>query len=314
MNDSNSSSYFGWMTSYFSDTYSKLFSSDQTRQQEQQEIVEAPSSIEPPTVEQNDLPKLETISELVESISAEQQIQDNENEADDFEEESKTERDRINSVFPDEPIVISPMRKFSTLDGYNQFFNIKSSESVPESVEMNEMGSIKEEEEDIVVKKESERVRESRKTVASIKPIKQRTNLTMDQIFEQRMLSEIVRNENSSVAAKTDSRSRYEKPKKEKYKNYHAKLLESYLNASLSRGKMVKYCEYDCFNSDDDSDEYESNPQHSSLFNRYGMTSYILECSSAKQLPKWGADKKTITREAIKQVEASPEKNVERSE
>lgn len=53
---------------------------------------------------------------------------------------------------------------------------------------------------------------------------------------------------------------------------------------AMSRGKMVKYCEYDAYNSDDSSD-YAENNYESNLFQRYGLESRSVLWDN-RQLPK----------------------------
>jgi hypothetical protein len=102
-------------------------------------------------------------------------------------------------------------------------------------------------------------------------------NKNIEDIFQQRMLSDLLRHRPLNT--------------RKKYKTYHSLLLDKLIEKGPSRGKMINYIEYNCYNSDEDSSD-EPDSFNSSLFNRYGMTSRIIEASS-KALPKWNTTKKS---------------------
>ena len=108
--------------------------------------------------------------------------------------------------------------------------------------------------------KHSEKLAYTRKNV-----IERKQSIT--DIFQQRMFSEMMR----ASFGKT-------KKNKDNHKTYHERLLDRFLESGLSRGKMVKYVEYNCYNSDDDSEDYENTKEQSLLY-RYGIVS--------SELPSW---------------------------
>ena len=98
-----------------------------------------------------------------------------------------------------------------------------------------------------------------------------------DDFFEQKILRDIMKTNQN---------------KKKKYKSYHTRLLEKLVDNTPSRGKMVTFCDYNAYNSDDSSDfsEYES-----SLFYRYGLGSRFTESFPFKtQLPKWSSNESLV--------------------
>jgi hypothetical protein len=106
--------------------------------------------------------------------------------------------------------------------------------------------------------------------------------LTLGDYFDQKTFIDIVK---SST-----------KKKKPRVQTYHEKLLESQINTGRSRGKMVKFVEYDAYNSDDDSESDQGgNTFESSLFCRYGLASRIFdyEPTARMQLPTWNEEKRS---------------------
>ena len=95
--------------------------------------------------------------------------------------------------------------------------------------------------------------------------------LTIDDYFQHKMFLDMIKNSRK-------------KNSKKKYKSYHARLLEKSLDAGLSRGKMSKFCEYNAYNSDDDSSEQSDNYEDN-LFYRYGLASRVIDTSI--KFPKW---------------------------
>lgn len=103
---------------------------------------------------------------------------------------------------------------------------------------------------------------------------KKDSDRSINEHFHQRMFSKMINDSN--------------KKRKEKYKSYHARLLEKYLESGRSRGKMSKMVEYDAYNSDEDSSDY-SDTFEQSLFYRYGLASHFVDGNI--KLPNWSNKK-----------------------
>lgn len=135
--------------------------------------------------------------------------------------------------------------------------------------ELQEFNKIENQEETIEKKEDTKSV--------SFNKSKQAKPGKFDDFFEQKILRDIMKTNQN---------------KKKKYKSYHTRLLEKLVDSTPSRGKMVTFCDFNAYNSDDSSDfsEYES-----SLFYRYGLGSRFTESSPFKtQLPKWSSNESLV--------------------
>ena len=83
-----------------------------------------------------------------------------------------------------------------------------------------------------------------------------------------------------------------------KFKTYHQKLLESFVENTLTRGKMVKYADYNAYNSDDSDSIDESND---TFLHHYGFGSIFANSTNCKSLPKW-REVKAADRKALKKI------------
>jgi hypothetical protein len=133
---------------------------------------------------------------------------------------------------------------------------------------------------------------------------------TIEDYFTQRMLNDIIKEEFDLRNPTNESKNtNLRKLKKQNLKTYHDKLLENLINSGSSRGKMIKYVEFNCYNSDEDSSDYSGDEcfdDPSSLYQRYSLASRIVD-SSSRVLPKWDKKQKMKKNNYIKEKETTDE-------